>query len=141
MNGASTARCWSGGGPAQPGEPGGNTWNDAPAQERTGAGIWGTPTYDPELGLLFIGTANSYNLQVLMRSSGHHGVNGDGLYTDTTLAIDPDNGKVVWTFQHLPHDVWNMDWAFERVVVTLGKGASARRAGRCAAPRIDALRR
>jgi alcohol dehydrogenase (cytochrome c) len=104
---------------AQPGEAGGNTWNDAPAEERTGAGVWGTPTYDPDLNLLFIGTANSYNLPVLLRSSPNRGVNGDALYTDTTLAINPDTGKVVWTFQHFPHDVWNMDWAFERSLITL----------------------
>src|SRR5258708_1675775 len=31
-------------------------------------------------------------------------------------------------FAHLPNDQWGMDWAFERVIVTLGQGAGARRA-------------
>ena len=41
------------------------------------------------------------------------------LYTDTTLAFDPDTGKLVWHFQHIPNDQWDLDWAFERQLINL----------------------
>jgi alcohol dehydrogenase (cytochrome c) len=47
------------------------------------------------------------------------GINNDGLYTDTTLAINPDTGKLAWHFQHVPNDQWDFDWAFERQLVKL----------------------
>ena len=47
------------------------------------------------------------------------GVTNDALYTDSTLAIDPDTGKLAWHFQHHPNDQWDLDWAFERHVVRL----------------------
>ena len=43
----------------------------------------------------------------------------DGLYTDSTLAINVDTGKLVWFFQHQPNDQWDYDWAFERHVLPL----------------------
>ena len=43
----------------------------------------------------------------------------DGLYTDSTVALDPDDGKLVWYYQHMNRDVWDMDWAFEQSLITL----------------------
>ena len=45
------------------------------------------------------------------------GVTSDALYHRFTLAFDPDNGKLVWYFQHQPNDQWDLDWAFERQIV------------------------
>jgi len=36
-------------------------------------------------------------------------ISNDGLYTDTTLALNPDTGKLVWHFQHTPNDQWDLD--------------------------------
>jgi alcohol dehydrogenase (cytochrome c) len=47
------------------------------------------------------------------------GVKTDGLYTDCTLAINPDTGKLVWYYQHLPNDQWDLDWVFERQIVRM----------------------
>jgi alcohol dehydrogenase (cytochrome c) len=46
-------------------------------------------------------------------------VSNDALYTDSTLAIDPSSGAVKWYFQHHPDDQWDLDWAFERQLVSL----------------------
>jgi alcohol dehydrogenase (cytochrome c) len=46
-------------------------------------------------------------------------VTRDALYTDSTLAIDPDTGKLVWHFQHQPNDQWDLDWALEQVLFKL----------------------
>ena len=54
-----------------------------------------------------------------MRILAEGASSNDGLYTNSTLALDIDTGKLVWHFQHLPNDQWNYDWAFERTVVAL----------------------
>src|SRR5262249_31532613 len=52
---------------------------------------------------------------------------GAHLYTNSTLAIDPDSGRIVWHFQHLPGDNWNLDHAFERVLVDVESGGELKR--------------
>ena len=37
------------------------------------------------------------------------GREGDNLYTNSVLALDPDTGEVKWYFQFTPHDVWDYD--------------------------------
>ncbi len=39
------------------------------------------------------------------------------LYSNSTVALDPETGKLVWYFQHLPRDNWDLDHPFERVLV------------------------
>jgi alcohol dehydrogenase (cytochrome c) len=42
--------------------------------------------------------------------------NGDNLYTDCLLALDPKTGKLKWYRQELPHDVWDYDSSFEALL-------------------------
>ena len=85
-----------------PGEPGSETWG----KDMTGtggAGTWGTGSYDPELNLLYWTTGNpapDYN---------GHNREGDNLYSDSLLAIDPDAGRMKWYFQFTPHDTHDWD--------------------------------
>lgn len=99
---------------AKPGEPGGNTWNDTPAGERLGGGVWVTGTFDPELGLAYLGTGQTYHLYTLI---GKDSKRADGLYTNSTLAMDLHSGKLRWYHQHLSGDVWDLDEAFERTLI------------------------
>lgn len=107
---------------AQPGEPGGDTWNNLPADQRWGGSVWTPPSYDPELNLLFVGTGSPYPWSSIQRGTynpeggGHH---GDILYTSSTLAINPDTGELVWHYSHLPNDTFDQDYAFERVIVEI----------------------
>ena len=55
------------------------------------------------------------------------GVTNDGLYLDTTLAINPDTGRIVWHFQHQANGQWDLDWAFERQVVELPVNGTTQR--------------
>jgi len=104
---------------AQPGEPGGDSWNGVPIDQRSGASVWTTGSFDPVTGLAFFGTGNTYDTGPLLPPSTKPGVTNDALYTDSTLAINPDTGKIVWHFQHHPNDQWDLDWAFEQQVVQL----------------------
>jgi alcohol dehydrogenase (cytochrome c) len=103
---------------AQPGEPGGDTWNDHTAEERNGGSVWIAGSYAPALNLAFFGVAQTYDTALLAKPV-RPGVKTDGLYTDCTLAINPDTGKLVWYYQHLPNDQWDFDWVFERQIVRM----------------------
>jgi alcohol dehydrogenase (cytochrome c) len=104
---------------AQQGEPGGESWNGVPVNQRTGASVWTTGSYDPTTGLAFFGTGNPYDTGPLWPSVNKPGVTNDALYTDSTLAIDPDTGKLMWYYQHHPNELWDLDWAFEQQIVQL----------------------
>jgi len=106
---------------AQPGEPGGDSWNGLPVEKRNGASAWIAGSYDPTLNLTFWGVAQTYDTGPLRNLVKEPGVTNDGLYTDSTLAINPDTGKLVWYFQHQPNDQWDLDWVFERVVTKLNR--------------------
>ena len=104
---------------AQPGEPGGDSWNGIPVEQRSGASVWTQGSFEPTTGLAFFGTGNTYDTGPLLPRVDRPGVTNSALYTDSTLAINPDTGKIVWHFQHHPNDQWDLDWAFEQQVVPL----------------------
>src|SRR5262245_8301636 len=104
---------------ARPDEPGGNTWNGIPLNERSGGSIWTAPSYDPVLNLVFFGPAPTYDTGPLRNRVSAPGVTNDALYTNSTVAVNPDTGKLVWYYQHMPNDQWDFDWAFERQIVPL----------------------
>jgi PQQ-dependent dehydrogenase (methanol/ethanol family) len=104
---------------ARPGTPGGDSWNGVPGDRRTGASVWTTGSFDPRLGLAYFGTGNTYDTGPLLPPSDVPGVTNAALYTNSTLAIDPDNGELAWHFQHVPNDQLDLDWAFERQLVRL----------------------
>ena len=39
------------------------------------------------------------------------------LYSNSTVALNPETGKLVWYYQHLPGDDWDLDYTNERVLV------------------------
>ena len=104
---------------AQPGTPGGESWNGVPVEKRSGASVWNTGSYDSALGLAYFGTGNTYDTGPLLPAIDAPGVTNSALYTDSTLAIDPDSGELKWAFQHFPNDQWDLDYAFERQLIRL----------------------
>jgi alcohol dehydrogenase (cytochrome c) len=64
---------------------------------------WMTGTYDPDLNLVFWGTGNP--TPVLNGSTRP----GDDLYTCSIVALNPDTGKLMWSFQPSPHDTHDWD--------------------------------
>ena len=104
---------------ARPGQPGGDSWNGAPVNQRYGSSVWTSGSYDPKLNLVYFGTGNTYDVATLLQPHPQKGASNDGLYTDSTVALDPDTGKLVWYYQHMNRDVWDLDWAFEQLLITL----------------------
>jgi alcohol dehydrogenase (cytochrome c) len=95
------------------GEPGDESWAGAPASGRRVA-TWGLPGgYDPVRRLVYWGISNP----MPNTRADRHG--GDpfaipqtapaDLYSNSTVALRPDTGELVWYYQHLPGDDWDMD--------------------------------
>lgn len=103
----------------RPGEAGDETWNGIPLQERSGGSVWIAGSYDSELNLVYFGPAPTYETGGLRTVSDKEGVNNNALYTDATIALNPDTGELVWYYQHVQNDQWDYDWAFERQIVEL----------------------
>ena len=80
------------------------TWDPNSAWE-TGVGgtVWGESAYDPTLNLLYIGTGNSTPYPIWFRSPS----GGDNLFLSSIIAINPDNGKMVWHYQTTPAEIWD----------------------------------
>jgi alcohol dehydrogenase (cytochrome c) len=96
----------------KPGEPGSETWQDKEksAWQRGGGAAWITGSYDPELDLLYWGTANpGPDFDGSVRP-------GENLYTNSVLALDPDDGTIRWHYQWTPHDVWDYDGVNENIL-------------------------
>lgn len=95
-----------------------SSWNGTPVAERTGGAVWVAPSYDPALNTVYYGTGGSYDLSRLLRR-GPAGVGSDALYTNSTIALDPATGKLRWYHQHIAREVWDLDEAFERMLLTV----------------------
>lgn len=68
-----------------------------------GGGVWNTPSYDPALGLLYLGVGNpAPNMDGSVRP-------GDNLYTSSVIALDVHTGRLRWYYQEIPHDEWDYD--------------------------------
>ncbi|TXH69588.1 MAG: PQQ-dependent dehydrogenase, methanol/ethanol family [Thiothrix sp.] len=73
-----------------------------------GAATWLGGTYDAETNTLFFGTGNPAPWNSHLRP-------GDNLYSSSVLAINPDDGKIKWSYQWTPHDGWDFDGVNEFV--------------------------
>lgn len=76
-----------------------------PWKDGSGGAVWDGISYDPDLGLLYLGTGNGapYN----NRSRNHPG--GDDLYATSILAIRVRDGTLAWWYQTTPGDHWDYD--------------------------------
>ena len=99
---------------ARPGERGGETWGDLPVRNRAGSDAWIPGSYDADANLVYWGTAQAKPWARAVR-----GTDGDALYTNSTLALDPDTGTIKWHYQHLPGETQDMDEVFERILINV----------------------
>ncbi len=83
-----------------------------------GTSMWSTPSVDPELGLIFLGTGNASPNDVTDLRPG------DNLYANSLVAVDAKTGETKWYYQQVPQDVWGYDVASTSVLFDVAhKGA------------------
>lgn len=98
-----------------PGEPGNDTWK-GDSWKFGGAVAWHIGSYDPNLNLVYYGTSNPAPWGASVRGNDSSNIGQyTNLYSASTLAINPDTGKIVWHFQTTPHDAWDYDGVNELV--------------------------
>ena len=102
-----------------PGEPGNETWK-GDSWKLGGGTAWGVGSYDPKLNLLYYGTSNPspWGASVRGPDTSEYG-QFTNLYTSTTVALNPDTGKLTWHYQSTPHDAWDYDGINELVLTDL----------------------
>ena len=96
----------------KPGEPGGDSWGDVPDERRWHVGAWMIPSYDAELDLVYVGTSVTAPAPKFMLA----GNDKQYLYHNSTLALRPATGELVWYYQHAV-DHWDLDHPFERLLI------------------------
>ena len=85
-----------------------------------GGTVWDAMAYDPELDLIYYGTANPGPWNAEQRP-------GDNKWTSGTFARDPDTGEAVWFYQWSPHDLFDHDGTNEQILIDLPMGGTTRK--------------
>jgi alcohol dehydrogenase (cytochrome c) len=96
------------------------SWGGAPVAGRS-ASTWGlTGSYDPVKKIIYWGVANPIPNTRTARHGGNSNAIGFSapadLYSNSTVALNPENGKLLWYYQHLPGDDWDQDYTNERIL-------------------------
>jgi polyvinyl alcohol dehydrogenase (cytochrome) len=96
----------------------------------SGAGVWSSPTFDEKTNVLYVATGDNYSEPATDTS-------------DSVLALEAKTGKLLWSKQVTPHDVYNngcdtpaktncsetpgrdFDFGQPPMLVSLGKGRRA----------------
>lgn len=95
------------------------TW--PPDAWKTGGGtVWGWISYDPELNLVYHGTANPGPWNEAQRP-------GDNKWTAGLFARDADTGQARWFYQFSPHDLYDWDGINEQILMDLDVGGRKRK--------------
>jgi PQQ-dependent dehydrogenase (methanol/ethanol family) len=85
-----------------------------------GGTVWGWISYDPELDLIYYGTANPCPWNPEVRP-------GDNKWTAGIFARKPDTGEAIWFYQWSPHDLYDHDGINENVLLDLPIGGKTRK--------------
>jgi quinohemoprotein ethanol dehydrogenase len=80
------------------------TWDPNSRWDIGGGGApWDALNYDPETGLILVGTGNGGPYATSKRSPA----GGDNLYLGSVVALDPKTGAMRWHYQETPGDNWD----------------------------------
>ncbi|PWT82488.1 MAG: PQQ-dependent dehydrogenase, methanol/ethanol family [Acidobacteria bacterium] len=85
-----------------------------------GGSTWGWYSYDPQLNLIYYGTANPSTWNPVQRP-------GDNKWSMTIFARDPDTGMAKWVYQMTPHDQWDYDGINEMILADQNIGGKERK--------------
>lgn len=87
----------------RPGEPGHESWAGDSWKDRSGVNVWGYMTIDEARGILYMPLGAPNNDRV--------GVDrpGDNLFGSSLVAVNANTGKLLWYFQVVHHDIWDID--------------------------------
>ncbi len=87
----------------RPGEKGHDTWAGDSWKARSGTNVWGFMTVDTKRGIVYM----PFGAPTWDRYGGDR--KGEDLFDTTLVAADANTGKLLWYFQVVHHDIWDLD--------------------------------
>jgi quinohemoprotein ethanol dehydrogenase len=88
---------------------------------KAGGNPWDSISYDPQLGLVYVGTGNGFPWSPELRNAD------DERYLSSILAIHVDSGGLAWHYQVTPGDRWDFDATQQMMLADLDIGGRKRR--------------
>jgi len=85
-----------------------------------GGTVWGWISYDPDMDLIYYGTANPGPWNPDQRP-------GDNKWTSGIFARNPDTGQARWYYQWSPHDLHDYDGVNESILLDLPHDGQTRK--------------
>jgi len=85
-----------------PGEVGNETWLNDSWKDRTGNNVWSfTLTVDEQRGIVYMPVSGP--------GMNYYGGDrpGNNVFSNTTVALDAQTGKLKWYFQNIRHELWD----------------------------------
>ena len=99
------------------------TWSGEWWKDGGGGTVWNSLSYDPDLGLVYLGTGNA----APWAGPVEGGERRDSLYTTSIVAVHVADGSYAWHYQTTPGDVWDYDAAQTLTLATLRIGGAYRK--------------
>lgn len=100
----------------EPGEPNFGTWEGESWKDRAGVNVWNSPTVDEARGIVYLG----FGTPAFDREGTDR--HGAGLYGTSLVAVDASNGKYLWHFQTVHHDIWDNDMPVVPTLMEVKRG-------------------
>ena len=96
-----------------PGEFGHDSWEEGSWKDRGGTNAWSMMSCDEERGILYIPTGSP--------SPDRYGGErkGRNLFGNTLVAVDARNGKRIWHYQMVHHDLWDWDLPAQPLLINV----------------------
>ena len=86
-----------------PGEAGADSWPKDAYLKQGGVNAWSGASIDQARGIVYVNTGSPaddfYGAERL----------GDNRFANSTIALDAHNGRRIWDFQQVHHDLWDSD--------------------------------
>lgn len=73
--------------------------------------VWSGFTFDDQTGLAFVVTGSSGGVKGVGRQ--------DPNLQNSVIAVKESSGEIAWTFQHIAHDVWDLDLVGNPIILDL----------------------
>lgn len=99
----------------RPGEPGHETWPTDAWKTAGGANSWSGFALDEKRGIVYVPTGSAVDD---FYGADRH---GDNLYANSLVALNAANGKHLWHFQAIHHDLWDWDFPSPPVLLTVNR--------------------
>lgn len=99
-----------------PGEPGHETWGGDSWKNRSGVNVWGYMTVDVARGILYMPFGAPNNDRVGVDRPGNN------LFGSSLVAVNANTGKLLWYFQVVHHDIWDMDTQSPPTLIDVKRG-------------------